>query len=638
MCGISGIASPLDLDTSRRLLQKMTDRMAHRGPDGHGYFVEQGIALGHRRLSILDLSDAAAQPMTDPSGRYTMVYNGEVYNYEEIRAELPPQEFRSSGDTEVILAAFIAWGPACLKKLNGMFALAIWDAEEQSLFLARDRMGIKPLYYALKGEELIFGSEVRALLASERVAPRLNRRVLKTYLQYYTVFAPDTFLEGVQLLEAGHWAKFKGGKWHTEAYWNLAQEGLPTLTSDRQTHHKHIRDLLGQAVEKRMISDVPLGAFLSGGIDSSAIVGLMAQATEQEVHTFSVVFDEAQYDESTYSALIAKKFRTQHHTVKLTPEDFLHDLPAALEAMDHPSGDGLNSYVVSKAARQAGFTVALSGLGGDELFAGYPVFAQYRQIQRLAFWFLLPQGVRKQAAPVLARWVSPHKADRMKSLLSARSTKFQDLYGIFRRIFDREELSRLLVAADLNAHGAGDPLDFAGEALAQLPTYAQVSVGEISTYTQHVLLRDTDQMSMASSLEVRVPFFDHELVSYALKVPDDIKHPTYAKQLLVESLDDLLPSEVVHRKKMGFVFPWAVWLKGPLKPLCESHLQRLDQRGLFQPGVVIELWKSYLSGSLRSSWMKIWMLVILEDWLHRNQINTDYKIQESVSISREKQL
>lgn len=623
MCGIVGFTCPSTQTPDKETLFSMTQKMEHRGPDASGSYISHGIALGHRRLSIIDLSEAGTQPMTDKEGRYTIVYNGEVYNFLEIKKELGLEETQSQSDTDVILAAFIKWGPACLSKLNGMFAFAIWDKQKQELFIARDRLGIKPIYYAQAQGRLVFSSEIRALLASGMVPRKLNHAALPEYLTYYSVNAPHTLVKDVYMLPAGSYAIWKDQQLHISQYWKLAENRKLAADHGIEEVKKEVKTRLLDAVSKRQIADVPLGAFLSGGIDSSAIVGLLAESSSQPIHTFSVVFDEEKYDESFYAKLIAKKFSTKHHPVSLRPDDFLEELPHALQAMDHPSGDGLNSYVVAKATKKAGFTVALSGLGGDELFAGYPVFKRYQKLKRMSM-YAIPHMIRSGIGSGIGTLYKSHKSARFQEILSLEKPDFANLYPIFRKIHDRKEIDALLDTSSLEENTLDQLLlgkEF--ESVNELPFFSQVSVGEMSTYTQNVLLRDTDQMSMASSLEVRVPFFDHELVEYALSIPDQFKEPEYPKKLLVESLGDLLPGEVVHRPKMGFVFPWALWIRESLRDFCQSHIQSLAKKGFIKEAFLNRKWNDFLNGNPKEHWMKIWMLVMLNEWLEKNEI--DYR-------------
>lgn len=622
MCGIAGFTGEHKLDRSRHRIERMTDAMQHRGPDSHGHFILPRIALGQRRLSIIDLSDAARQPITDPSGRYTIIYNGEVYNFKEVKAKLSGYAFQSESDTDVILAAYIKWGPAALERFNGMFAFAIWDHAQGELFLARDRMGIKPLYYYKTDTSLVFASEVRALLASDLVPRKLDQEALQEYLQYYSVNSPRTLIQGVAMLKAGHWGRWKDGTWTTQKYWSLADIEQYSGSASYKDICAQTKDLLSQSIERRLISDVPLGAFLSGGIDSSAIVALMAGVSSQAVNTFSVTFSEKEYDESPWSEMMAKKYGTKHHPIPLDPSDFLEDLPEALAAMDHPSGDGLNSYVVSRVTRKAGITVALSGLGGDELFGGYPVFKRYQKLRQMNLFYKVPAGIRTAIGRSVSGVYNNHKTARLQELISVEDNQFSELYPVFRKIWDPEESRHLLHAFSHTTsvfQGIFSPAEMTQINL--LPYMSQVSVGEMSTYTQNVLLRDTDQMGMASSLEVRVPFFDHKLVEYVLSLPDAYKPMTSPKKLLVDAVGDLLPQSLVYRQKMGFMFPWAEWIRGELKSFCEAKITRLSQREFINGSHLIETWRGFLHHNKHSTWIKIWMLVVLENWLQQQNID-----------------
>ncbi|RMG62687.1 MAG: asparagine synthase, partial [Bacteroidetes bacterium] len=337
---------------------------------------------------------------------------------------------------------------------------------------------------------------------------------------------------------------------------------------------------------------------------------------------FSIVFDEPEFDESHWSGMLAQTYRTEHHPMKLRPQDFLEGLPAALAAMDHPSGDGLNSYVVSQATKQAGFTVALSGLGGDELFAGYPVFERYARLKGMKGFYGLPQGLRALGGTLAGQVYRNHKTARLQELMQLEDNRFAALYPVFRKIFPDTAIARLL--GEVSPAQALMETLFSPEEQAradQLPAFSQVTLGEIHTYTQNVLLRDTDQMSMAHALEVRVPFFDHTLVEYALGIPDTHKTPTYPKKLLVDAMGDLLPHELVHRPKMGFVFPWDTWMRGELRDFCAQNMARLNQRGVFQAGEIDRLWTRYLARDKTVTWMQVWMLVVLENWM--SQVGID---------------
>jgi asparagine synthase (glutamine-hydrolysing) len=627
MCGIAGIFGLKGLSGAEDMAGRMTDALAHRGPNASGVWCGTNAVLGHRRLSIIDLSEASNQPFHSTDGRYTIVFNGEIYNYRELRAELErgdrPHTFRTGSDTEVLLAAYARWGTESLHRLFGMFAFAIWDAQQEELFLARDRMGIKPVYVFQLDGRVLFASELRALLASGLVPRTIDHDALVDHLRYQTVHAPATLVKGVHMLGAGHWMRLNAGEVKEERWYDLVQAVRPEAAEeDLPAIHREVRERLGRAVERRLVADVPFGAFLSGGIDSSAIVGLMAQASTSPVHTFSVVFNEEEYSEERYARIVAKRFHTEHTAIRLRPEDMLRLLPDALGAMDHPSADGPNTYVVSKVTKEAGVTMALSGLGGDEVFAGYPVFSRTLALWRRQWIMSFPRPMRALAATLIAKVKPSITTHKLGGLLRADSFAVQDTFPVSRLTLLDADLRALLertalppnavqgIMQELLLHRGGS----------RLPLLSQVSLGELSTYLQNVLLRDTDQMSMAHALEVRVPFLDHELVEYVLGVKDDIKYPHTPKKLLVDALGDLLPHEVVHRPKMGFVLPWEVWMRNDLRTFCADRLEALGRRPYFQKGAVAELWRRFLAHDARVNWSRLWSLVVLEDWMQRHRM------------------
>jgi asparagine synthase (glutamine-hydrolysing) len=394
MCGIAGFVRAQGPLPSADLIERMKSAMVHRGPDAHGTFVNENVALGHQRLKIIDLSSAADQPFRSEDGRYIMVFNGEIYNYRQIKEELGVTRYRSESDTEVLLLAFMKWGRSCLERLNGMFSFAIWDEQEQELFVARDRLGIKPLYYYHGDEGFVFASEMRALLASGIVPRRIDDGALAEYLAFHTVHAPRTIVRNVQMLEPGHFLTLRKGELMDTCYWDLATNRLQ-IDDSYDNVKAQIRRRLLASVERRLIADVPIGAFLSGGIDSSALVALISEVRETPIHTFSVVFDEEEFSEKQYADRVAGRFNTKHHTLPLKAGDLLDNLPRILLETDHPSVDGPNTHVISEATKKAGITVAISGLGGDELFAGYPVFRQLPALLNNPVLGKIPLSLRK---------------------------------------------------------------------------------------------------------------------------------------------------------------------------------------------------------------------------------------------------
>lgn len=629
MCGINGIIGLSDIILAKQKIIAMNNRMRHRGPDDEGVFVDDKIALGHRRLSIIDLSAAGHQPMQSFDGRYQIVYNGEIYNFKELKFELQrvvsgsDQQtyfFQTNTDTEVIIAAYARWGADCVKYFNGMFAFAIWDNQTKELFIARDRLGIKPLYYCFTEGVFAFSSEIRSLLASELIPKKLDEDSLIDYLRYQTVHAPNTIVKGIKMLMPGHFIEMKNEQLTIKKYWSLTKN--ISNESNGKSYNavcKDVNQLLTKSVERRLIADVPFGAFLSGGIDSSAIVGLMSKVSTEKVKTFSVTFDESEFSEAKYAQLIAKKFNTDHHEIKLNPSDFIEQLPNALKAMDHPSGDGPNTFIVSKATKEAGITMALSGLGGDELFAGYDVFKRSLELNKKAWLNLIPQFMRSAGASVLLK-VNPGVAsEKIAELLKQNKINFNTFYPISRQVLMDDQIKGIVNREQFKINIVSEIISEA-KLSTNIQQLTSVSIAEISTYMQNVLLRDTDQMSMAHALEVRVPFLDHTLVEYVLGIPDKYKSIASPKKLLVDALGDLLPTEIVNRPKMGFTFPWKNWMKNELKIVCEQKMLSLSKRKLFNELGVMDLWKSFLKDDPRITWSRIWHLVVLENWLQENQI------------------
>lgn len=623
MCGIAGIAGLNGLEAPEALVKRMTDREAHRGPDAEGIWRGGDVVLGHRRLSIIDLSATSNQPLHNADGTLTIIFNGELYNYKELKALLAHHAFRTGGDTEVVMAAYAEWGIACLERFHGMFAFALWDHGRRELHIVRDRLGIKPVYLFEREGHLLFASEIRALFATGLVPRELDASGLADYLRYGTVHAPSTLVKDVHMLMPGHRLRWKAGEVTTHRYWHMvgnasrdaADLPLPEV-------RREVRDRLGRAVEKRLVSDVPFGAFLSGGIDSSAVVGLMAQVSTTPVHTFSVVFAEEAFSEERYAKLVAKRFNTQHTAIQLKPADMLRLLPDALQAMDHPSVDGPNTWVVSKVTKEAGITMALSGLGGDELFAGYEVFSRTLGLLKKNWITAVPKSLRAMAGAAYKGAKRTAAATKAAELLKVRSFAIEETYPLSRLAFTNSELRVFAPALKLPGNAVQDIVTelLNREGGSSLPLLSQVSLAELGTYLQNVLLRDTDQMSMAHALEVRVPFLDHELVEFVLGVNDQHKFPRTPKQLLVDSLGDLLPREIVDRPKMGFTLPWEQWMKNELRSFCEERLTRLGQRGEFDEAGVRQLWQRFLAGDKRVTWSRVWYLVVLADWIERNGI------------------
>ncbi|WP_291723589.1 asparagine synthase (glutamine-hydrolyzing) [Bernardetia sp.] len=624
MCGINGIID-FSLQNNVHRVASMNKAMAHRGRNNEGIWKDEqtnSITLGHRRLSIIDLSSAGNQPMHSHDGRYVLVFNGEIYNYKSLQKQLD-YPFKSDSDSEVILAAFAKWGIDCVKQLEGMFAFALWDNFDKKLFLVRDRLGIKPLYYYRDENKYIFSSEMRSMLASGLIPKHLDQHGLEDFLRYQTVHAPRTMIENVRMLLPAHYVEISETEWIEKCYWQ-AHHTEQEIGKDYKTIKKDIYQRLNEAVEKRLVADVPFGAFLSGGIDSSIVVGLMSKMSNTKVKTFCVSFDEEEFSEAKYAKLIANRFGTEHHDIRLHPKDFLEVIPNALSAMDHPSGDGINTYIVSKVTKEKGIDMVLSGLGGDELFAGYDLFKMLNKFNNNKWIGKLPVFLKSNVGKLRQKYRPSVASDKLFGLLSQKDWKLDYTYPLIRQVFLDERIKSFLKKNELSENR----VSAAFKSLARqkdfrkMPFLSQISVAELFTYLQNVLLRDSDQMSMAHTLEIRVPFLDYKLIEYVLQVPDSFKYPHSPKKLLVDSVGELLPSEIVNRQKMGFTLPWQIWLKNELFRFCDERIESLASRPEFNYESITKVWRQFLDNDPRVSWARVWNLVVLENWLQEHGIST----------------
>ena len=617
MCGICGVYQFSGrAESLERAVGRMTAALAHRGPDDEGRWTppDGRVCIGNRRLAIIDLSAAGHQPMTDATGRVAVTYNGMIYNYRELRRELAASgyPFRGHSDTEVILAAYLRDGPEVCRRLRGMFALAVWDGRSQTLLLARDRLGIKPLYYAQLNGHLVFASEVRALRESGMVPAEINAAAAAAFLRLGSVPGPMTMFTGVrELPPATMLAVDSAGRITPTQYWDIPSPAETEPDADRAAGT--LRALFQDSVARHLISDVPFGVFLSGGVDSGAIVATMRDAGHEEIRTFSITFPESDLDEGPEAARLAARYRTEHTAYEVRGAQVASELDAVIAAMDQPTVDGLNTYYVSRVTRSSGTIVALSGLGGDELFCGYPSF---RQLPRLRGW----QHAAARLGPA-----RPLLAAAIGALPSARSAKvkeglmdaatLQTAYLAVRGLFSRDEVSKLLRPGRIRDAAAGlDAAAALGALAPALPDDAVAATGmlELRGYMHNQLLRDTDVMSMAHSLEVRVPFLDHPLVEFAAGLPSRFRangHPP--KWLLLRALGERLPPDA-GRVKRGFTFPLDRWLRGPLRPRVD---EALEGASIFAPDAVRALRSRVEAG--RAHWSRLWALVVLSLWLRR---------------------
>jgi len=639
MCGIFGILAESG-SVSPLAVARATDSLSHRGPDDKGTVIIPAsgpsaveIGLGSRRLAILDLSALGHQPMQDAETGNWIVYNGEIYNFREIRVRLQSEgvHFVSQSDTEVLLKAYGRWGERCLEELRGMFAFAIWDAKRSRLLLARDPMGIKPLYYCSVGQYFLFASELRTLLGTGLVPRRLDRAGLINYLNFGSAYDPITLIQGISALRAGHYLTWENGSVRDAMYWDLARHGQSKAASSylignetaRRDLENEVHAALDEVVRMQTVSDVPVGLFLSGGIDSSCLAGILSHAGIR-LNTFSLVFREAEYSEADYSRAAARAFATDHHEIMVSQRDVLDIIPFALEAMDQPSMDGLNTYLIARQTRAAGVKVALTGLGGDEFFAGYSTFYDVPRMERFArLWKYWPARLRGAAARIFSSLASDTDRSRKLAVLVGSSGAIIHPYFLARALFTSEQRDSLLTGVeDESRVRAMAPLQESLSHTLALDPINRVSYLEARCYMLNTLLRDSDVMSMAHGLELRVPLIDHQLAGKLLTLPGSWKLDSHTpKPLLVGALKGALPEQIVHRKKLGFTLPFEHWLRDELRPEVEAAVRRIGPGPIgsaLNQDSALRVWSDFLNA--RTSWSRVWSIYVLERWCELNSV------------------
>ncbi len=626
MCGICGIVIPDDSSRSidEGAFTRLRDTITHRGPDGYGVFVEPGVALGHRRLSIVDVVHGT-QPMASEDGSLQLIYNGEVFNHPALMAQLQADgvQYRTHCDTETVLHIFERRGEVAPEELRGMFAYAVWDRRTRTLTLARDRFGVKPLYYALLEDgTLVFGSEMKAILASGMVKAALREDALPDYLANHATTGEGTLLAGIKRLLPGHTLVWRNGEVRTRRYWDLQFEAEAEETRPDAELIEEYRDRLREAVRLRLMADVPLGAFLSGGIDSATITALMSQLVDEPIKTFSVGFAEREANELAYARIVAKAFKTDHHEVLVTPEQFFGALPTLVwhedEPIAHPSSVALN-FVSRLAAERV--KVVLTGEGSDETLAGYGRYRKTILNMRLggAYQAATPAPIRSLVRHGLEALPASRTRQRALRTFFARPATLEALYLDNFAVFSRDE-QRTLIASDVRRRLTTlDPYATATELMAGSDAKTlldRLLYVDTKTYL-HELLMKQDQMSMAASIESRVPFLDHPLVEFTARLPERLKlRGGTTKYILREAMRDVLPSEILTRGKMGFPVPIGAWLRGPYRRIVDELVlsPRAMERGLLDPTAIRGIVARHAAGEDHSE--RLWSLVNLEIW-HR---------------------
>ncbi len=615
----------------------MLDAMRHRGPDQDGLWTSPvpGAVFGHRRLSIIDLSDAGRQPMTDPASGVTLCYNGECYNYLELKQSLEAagHRFQSTSDTEVILKGYLEWGAGVVERMRGMFAIALWDPKLAETLLIRDRLGIKPLYYTVRSQSILFASEVRALLASGQVARHLDPESVSRYLWQGFVPGPDTIVKDIKRLDPGTLMRVdrSGQILETREYWRLPASNNRVSGEDAL---RVCQEELARASAEHLVSDVPLGVFLSGGVDSSAVAALAQRGADNPLKTYNIRFDEAEYDESSYARQVAERLGTDHHELTLTESMFQNQLDDAMSALDQPTFDAINTYFVSRVVKEAGLTVALAGTGGDELFGGYASFKDLPRAQSYAKLLApLPAIVRRAIGRASLAVVSRHAGEvrpqvrwgKVADLLEAGGDMF-GLYQVSYSLFSRDFFESLSntrpaawcwgqapVRADWLRHGIAE----------DRTTLEQISRLELANFLGERLLPDTDAASMAMSLEVRVPLLDHQFVeSLAALSTAQRYEPVGRKGFLRDAISADIDPATFDRPKAGFELPLEKWCRSGLtaelddtfKDINLAHSVGLDAES------VARLWRAFSAGAPGQYWSRLWALFVLMNWCKQHRV------------------
>ncbi|HEY7912781.1 MAG TPA: asparagine synthase (glutamine-hydrolyzing) [Blastocatellia bacterium] len=632
MCGICGVVGRPD----EQLIKRMLGRIAHRGPDDEGLLIKESstgesVALGHRRLSIIDLSAAGHEPMSDRSGQVWLTFNGEIYNFKELRRELEARghSFRSDSDAEVIIYAYIEWGRACLERLNGMFAFAIWDARDETLLLARDRLGIKPLYYAETSAGFAFASEIKALLEIPGFAPEVDRAALDQFMTFLWVPDPKTAFRGVYKLPPAHWLVYRDGRAEISEYWDVEFREDERVSEPEWV--EALREQVDRSVRAQMISDVPLGAFLSGGLDSSSVVALMTGLAAQKLTTYTFGFrqEDLRYDiledDVKYARVVGREFKTDYQEHFLEPH-VLELLPRLVYHMDEPVADPaiITSYLICRTARER-LTVLISGMGGDELFAGYP---RHAAVKIADAYNLIPSFISRpivEAMPGAKPGPLTAVFRNTKKLARSAALPERERYLGFGTYFTQAEKAELYSGDLLNDTRGLDPYvehNKYFDRVRDQDFVNQMLYVDLKTFLPCLNLTYTDKTSMASSMEVRVPLLDHELVEMAARIPARLKLKGLTrKHILKRAAAAWLPREIIHRKKAGFSAPLRAWLARDLRETVEELLSEsnIQSRGYFNYPAVRRLIDNNMSGREDNN-LKIFQLLTLELW-HRSFID-----------------
>jgi asparagine synthase (glutamine-hydrolysing) len=627
MCGIAGVADNEQRAESAAATERMIAALLHRGPDSHGVQNLGPCVLGNTRLAIVDLSERGHMPMCNEDATVWITYNGECYNAAELRPSLIAlgHRFRSTTDTEVVVHLYEEYGDRCVEKLRGMFAFAIWDVRRRKLLLARDRLGIKPLYYNYSpgSQRLLFASEIKGLLASQEVARKIEPSAIRAFLQLGHVPPPWTAIQGVKPLEPGHLGIWQDGNFQTNPYWRLPSSNGHRPDRPEQTA-ANLREILLRSSREQLMSDVPVALFLSGGTDSAVLGALMKSAGTTSLTALTIGFEEDSFDESQQSQQTAQALGIPQRTIRLPASRMGESLDHALWAMDQPTVDGLNAYWISKAAAEAGFKVALSGQGGDELFGGYASHEWFERFSRVANWLRPVSHIA--GSRLLDRKSFPFRWRKLSYLFGA-DDPFVAAQLAVRVQFLESDVCNILnpaLAPPSSVSEAADCIRGWAEQTSCTDLRERIAFVDFPAHLEARLLRDGDAMSMAHSLEVRPVMLDHTVVEHVLSLPPSIR--LQKKRLLLDATRECMPdslySDLLARPKRTFTFPFSRWISGDLRPTIEAALDpdRLSAVGVLNPDAVARLWKRYLENPAAVGWSRVWTIFVLARWCEIMQV------------------
>ena len=614
MSAINGVynhKSFVDVEIKVKLMNSFTK---HRGPDFSNIYLDSTICLGHNGKSIINSDCTQNQPFVSFDKNIVLSYDGVIYNLSELKNELSKSyKFKTLSESEVIIAAYQKWGIEMVNKFNGMFSFALWNKTKEELFLCRDRFGIKPLYYLEHNQSLLFSSSIKAIKSFYENELTVKEDDLLDFIQYGTVHQPNTILSNIKSVPRASFLVIGNQETKIFEYWNLFENSNPNKLPKEPL--KKIKKLLLESVEKRLVSDTPHGIFLSGDISSIILVATASKVSNEEINTFSFFLKEKGSVERKFSRLVAKKYKTNHFELELNSDDILHQIEEPFKFMDHPSIERISTFFTSKLVYEKGFKIALSSIGSDELFAGSSVFKQVLELENKKWLYSFPPQLRNIFGKLLQRKNQSLKSQKLAEILNLKLFELPYYYPVLRKIFTNNSINELTDFKNISSKdyslnlGLKETLSKNRESNFSL--ISKASALEIETYLQNILLRGSEQMGMANSLEIRFPFLDYKLVEYVLSLPNGLKH---SKKILIDSTIGWVPEQIIERNEIDLVLPLKKWMKNELSSFCEESISNLEYYPNFSMSKVNLLWKDYLKGNPNANWIQIWSLVVLGKW------------------------